>query len=69
MSWDYLLGLTTEFTEDTEVKKRGKKRKLMFLDDLEFYHFNLSPLCSLCPRWLNFLVGWGLVFEEAFLTE
>ena len=22
MSWDYLLGLTTEFTEDTEVKKR-----------------------------------------------
>ncbi len=69
MSWDYLLGLTTEFTEDTEVKKRGKKRKLMFLDDLEFSHFNLSPLCSLCPRWLNFLVGWGLVFEEAFLTD
>ena len=66
MSWDYLLGLTTEFTEDTEVKKRGKKRKLMFLDDLEFSHFNLSPLCSL---WLNFLGGWGFVFEEAFLTE
>ena len=69
MSWDCLLGLTTEFTECSEVKKRGKKRKLMFLDDLEFSHFNLSPLCSLCPRWLNFLVGWGFVFEEAFLTE
>ena len=23
MTWDCLLGLTTEFTEDTEVKKRG----------------------------------------------
>ena len=66
MAWDCLLGLTTEFTE---VKKRGKKRKLMFLDDLEFSRFNLSPLCSLCPRWLKFLVGWGFVFEEAFLAE
>ncbi len=49
--------------------EKRKKRKLMFLDDLEFSHFNLSPLCSLCPRWLNFLVGWGFVFEEAFLAE
>ena len=69
MSWDYLLGLTTEFTECSEAEKRGKKRKLMFLDDRECARFHLSPLCSLCPRWLNFLVGWGFVFEEAFLTE
>jgi hypothetical protein len=44
--WDCLLGFTTE---DTEAEKRGKK--LMFLDDQECSRFNLSPLCSLCPRW------------------
>ena len=49
--------------------EKRKRKKLMFLDDLEFSHFNLTRLCSLCPRWLNFLVGWGFVFEEAFLTE
>jgi hypothetical protein len=44
MSWDCLLGLTTEFTEGTEAEKRGKK--LMFLYDRECSRFNLSPLFS-----------------------
>jgi hypothetical protein len=30
---------------------------------------SICLLCSLCPRWLNFLVGWGFVFEEAFLAK
>jgi len=87
MSWDCLLGFTTE---DTEAEKRGKK--LMFLDDRECSRFHLSSLCSLtcslplgspfgttfgrsiskAPPFrlrLNFLVGCGFVFEEAFLAE
>jgi len=50
-------------------RRRKEGKKLMFLDDRECARFHLSPLCSLCPRWLNFLVGWGFVFEEAFLAE
>ena len=49
--------------------EKRKRKKLMFLDDRECARFHLSSLCSLCPRWLNFLVGWGFVFEEAFLAE
>ena len=61
MAWDCLLGLFVGIYHGVHGVLGGgekrKKRKLMFLDDLEFSHFNLSPLCSLCPRWLNFLVG------------
>ncbi len=76
MAWDCLLGLFVGIDHRVHGGhgvlgggEKRKRKKLMFLDDLEFSHFNLSPLCSLCPRWLNFLVGWGFVFEEAFLTE
>ena len=91
MSWDYLLGLTTEFTECSEVEKRGGDENQSFemIGNASFPFVSsvfsesfdsLRSLLRSCLRqsiskappfrlWLNFLVGCGLVFEEAFLTE